>query len=52
VRWKVSDGDAEGVRELYPYMEEDEDDPTVEKRDQVEGNRTWIEWTSEFSSFV
>ncbi len=52
VRWKVSDGDAEGVRELYPYMEEDEDDQTVEKRNGVEGNRTWIEWTSEFSSFV
>jgi hypothetical protein len=49
VRWKVSDGDAEGVRFLYPYIEEHDQDQDMEKRNQL-GSRTWIEWTSEFNS--
>ncbi|KAI4670566.1 uncharacterized protein J4E79_000849 [Alternaria viburni] len=48
VRWKVSDGDADGVRHLYPYVDSDEE-MEKRKRDQP-GRRTWIEWTSEFNS--
>jgi hypothetical protein len=51
VRWKVSGGDAEGVRDLYPCAEEDEDGQTLERRSYVEEKRTWIEWTSTLSSF-